>query len=39
MTGCVDENADTVEEIDSPANLKHRPIKAVESRFKRMNRE
>lgn len=29
MTGRVDENADTVEEIDSPANLKHRPIKAV----------
>jgi hypothetical protein len=27
MTGRVDENADTVEEIDSPANLKHRPTK------------
>ena len=35
MTGRVDENCDTLEEIDSPANLKHKVSKAPESRFKR----
>ena len=37
MTGRVDENCDSVEEIDSPANLRVRPSKPVESRFKKMN--
>lgn len=37
MTGRIDENSDVIEEIDSPANLKHRQIKHMESRFKRMN--
>lgn len=39
MTGRVDENSDTIEEIDSPANLKYKPHKHIESRFKRMNNE
>lgn len=29
MTGRVDENSDTIEEIDSPANIKQRPQKHV----------
>ena len=37
MTGRIDENADTLEEIDSPANLKHKPAKAAESRFKKVH--
>ena len=37
MTGRT-ENCDSIDEIDSPANLKHKGQKAVESRFKqRMN--
>ena len=36
MTGRT-ENCETVEEIDSPANLKHKPTKAAESRFKKHN--
>ena len=39
MTGRVDENCDSVEEIDSPANIKVRPSKPVESRFKKMNNQ
>ena len=35
MTGRTDENADSIEEIDSPANLKKAIAKPHESRFKK----
>jgi serine/threonine protein kinase len=39
MTGRTDENSDSIEEIDSPANLKVKQPKPVESRFKKMTNQ
>jgi len=36
MTGRTDENADTIEEIESPAIIKQNKFKPVESRFKKV---
>lgn len=37
MTGRTDESGETIEEIDSPAAIKQKVVKANESRFKRLN--